>query len=134
MRAAAPVGMRVEDLEREAGDDDADEHRDDGLELAERRATRRQDRERDDAREQPGREERDAEEQVEAERGADELGQVGGHRDRLGLQPEEDARPVAKRSRLTSARFWPVAMPSFALIVWISIAIRFEARMTHSSR
>ncbi len=38
-----------------------------------------------------------------------------------------------KRARLTSARFWPVAMPSFALIVWISIAIRFDARMTHSS-
>ena len=28
----------------------------------------------------------------------------------------------------------PVAMPSLALIVWMSMAIRFEARMTHSSR
>ncbi len=39
---------------------------------------------------QPGREERDAEEQVEAERGADHLGDVAGHRDQLGLQPEAD--------------------------------------------
>ncbi len=36
--------------------------------------------------------------------------------------------------RLTSARLSPVAMPSLALIVWISIAIRFEARITQSSR
>jgi hypothetical protein len=36
--------------------------------------------------------------------------------------------------RHTSGRFIPVAMPSFALIDWISIAIRFEARITHSSR
>ena len=39
-----------------------------------------------------------------------------------------------KRSALSSARLSPVAMPSFALIVWISIAIRFETRMTQSSR
>ena len=36
-------------------------------------------------------------------------------------------------ARHTSGRFMPVAMPSFALIVWISIAIRFAARMTHRS-
>jgi hypothetical protein len=41
---------------------------------------------------------------------------------------------VEKRSALISARLSPVAMPSLALIVWISIAIRFEARMTQSSR
>ena len=47
-------------------------------------------------------------------------------------------RPIVtgrgKRSRHTSGRFMPVAMPSFALIDWISIAIRLEARITHSSR
>jgi hypothetical protein len=37
------------------------------------------------------------------------------------------------RSRHTSARFWPVAMPSFADSVWISIAIRFEATITQTS-
>ncbi len=39
-----------------------------------------------------------------------------------------------KRSRHTSGRFLPVAMPSFALIDWISIAIRFATTTTHSSR
>ena len=58
-----------------------------------------QDREHDDAREQPGGQERDAEEQVEAERGADELGEVAGHRDRLGLQPEEDAHRDPRSAR-----------------------------------
>ncbi len=38
-----------------------------------------------------------------------------------------------KRSRHTSGRFRPVAMPSLALIDWMSIAIRFAERTTHSS-
>ena len=37
------------------------------------------------------------------------------------------------RSRQTSARFWPVAMPSLALIDWMSIAMRLAERTTHSS-
>ncbi len=39
-----------------------------------------------------------------------------------------------KRSRQTSGRFMPVAMPSLALSVWISIAIRFETTTTQRSR
>ena len=39
-----------------------------------------------------------------------------------------------KRSRQTSGRFRPVAMPSLALIDWITIAIRFAASTTQSSR
>ena len=38
------------------------------------------------------------------------------------------------RSRHTSGRFMPVAIPIFALIDWTSIAIRFAARTTHSRR
>ena len=38
------------------------------------------------------------------------------------------------RSRQTSGRFRRVAMPSLAESVWISIAIRFEATITQSSR
>ena len=60
------------------------------------RSSAAQDRERDDAREQPGGQERQAEEQVEAERGADELREVARHRDGLGLQPEEDAHRAAR--------------------------------------
>ena len=41
---------------------------------------------------------------------------------------------VGNFARHTSGRFMPVAMPSLALMVWISIAIRFETRITHSSR
>ena len=39
-----------------------------------------------------------------------------------------------KFSRQSSARFFPVAIPSFADCVWTSIAIRFAARTTQSSR
>ena len=53
----------------------------------------------DDAREHAGGQERHAEEQVEAERGADELGEVAGHRDRLGLEPEEDAHGRPRSAR-----------------------------------
>ena len=37
-------------------------------------------------------------------------------------------------SRQTSGRLRRVAMPSFADSVWISIAIRFEATITQTSR
>ena len=36
-------------------------------------------------------------------------------------------------SRHTSGRLRPVAIPSFADSIWISIAIRFEATITHRS-
>ena len=38
-----------------------------------------------------------------------------------------------KRSRQTSGRLRPVAIPSLAESVWISIAIRFEATITQQS-
>ena len=43
---------------------------------------------------QAGGEQRDSEQQVEPERGADHLGDVGRHRDRLGLEPEADRGPA----------------------------------------
>ena len=47
-------------------------------------------------------------------------------------------RPIEARrekfSRQSSGRFFPVAIPSFADWVWISIAIRFAATTTQSSR
>ena len=52
------------------------------------RRLQREDRERGRAREQGGGEERDVEEELEADRGADELGDVGRHRDDLRLDPE----------------------------------------------
>jgi hypothetical protein len=61
------------------------------------------------------------------------LGKVGRHRDHLGLDPERE-RDRGNRSRHTSARLSRVAIPSFALRDWISIAIRFDVRITQSSR
>ena len=72
---------------------------------------------------------------MDPDRGAEELGEVGRHRDRLRLQPE--ARSTTRRenrSRQTSGRLRPVAIPSFAESVWISIAIRFAATITQTSR
>ena len=97
--ACAAVGMRVQDLEHEARDDDAHEHGDDRLQAPHAAQLGAQDRERDDAGEQAGGQERHAEEQVEAERRADELRQVARHRDRLGLQPEEDAHRLREAPR-----------------------------------
>ncbi len=41
---------------------------------------------------------------------------------------------LEKRSRQTSGRFLRVAIPSLALIAWMSIAVRFAARTTQSRR
>jgi hypothetical protein len=43
-------------------------------------------------------------------------------------------RGLGKRSRQTSGRFLPVAIPSLADIDWMSMAIRLEQRITHRSR
>ncbi len=84
-------------------------------------------------REQPGGEQRNVEQEVETDRSADELRQIRRHRDRLGLQTD-DAGEAGTRARQTSGRFIPVAMPSLALIDWISIAMRFAISTTQRSR
>jgi hypothetical protein len=60
----------------------------------------REDRERDHRRDQPRWEQRDPEHQVQADRGAGELRQIGRHRDHLGLNPQHHVR--ALRERLTA--------------------------------
>ena len=55
-----------------------------------------QDDERDDRGDQAGREQRDAEDEVEPDGGADELGEIGGHRHDLGLQPQQHVSPPAE--------------------------------------
>ena len=108
--------------------------RDHRLERPEAEPLQAEDRERGDAGDERRREERDPEEEVHAERGAEELGEVGRDRDRLRLQPEPDRRPAREAGRgRPPARLRPVAMPSFADSVWISIAIRFEATITQTS-
>ena len=75
----------------------------------------------------------DPEQELEADRGAEELGQVGRHRDHLAWTQSRTTCARENCSRQTSGRLRPVAMPSFADSVWISIAIRFEATITQTS-
>ena len=60
----------------------------DDLEAPVAAALQREDREGDDGGHEAGGEQRDAEEQVQRDRRADELGEVGRHRDELGLDPQ----------------------------------------------
>jgi len=55
-----------------------------------------EDAEGDDGRDQPGGEEGDAEDQVQAEGGADELGEVGCHGHDLGLDPQHHVCGLAE--------------------------------------
>ena len=88
--------LREEDLEGEGDDDHADERCDHRFEPAKPVALKGQDPEGTRAGQQPGGEERHAEQKVEAERGAEDLGQVGGHGDRLRLEPEPERHRPAK--------------------------------------
>ncbi len=90
------VRLREDDLEREGNDDHADHPGDHGLEPAEPVALQGQDPEGPGPGEQAGREKRHPEQEVEAERGAEHLREVGRHRDRLGLDPERDRHGAAE--------------------------------------
>ena len=93
-----PDGIREQDLEREAHDDHADEHGDHRLEAAE--AARLQapgSRTRRRPVISPAGKSGMPKSRLRPTRRADELGEVGGHRDRLGLQPEK-TRSCAGRS------------------------------------
>ena len=82
-----------QDLQAERHHDDADERGDRGLDPPEAADLHREHREGSQGREQGGQPDRQAEYQVQAQRRPRELGQVGGHRDRFGLQPQEDHEP-----------------------------------------
>src|SRR5439155_17379501 len=91
------VGRRGADLEglvEEAEEDDSEQRRDRELEGAKSAAAQLDEAEGDEAGHHAGDEERDVEEQVEPERRAEELGDVGGHRDDLGLYPHSPGRPA----------------------------------------
>ena len=75
----------------------------------------------------------DAEQEVEAERRAEELREVGRHGDELRLDPQPDRDAVRELLAADLGRLRPVAIPSFAESVWISIAIRFAATITQTS-
>ena len=92
--ASSAPGVDV-DLRQVVEEPEADDHQEAGdreLEAAVAALLQGEDRERDDRGDQAGRERRDAEEQVERDRRADELGEVGGDRDDLGLRPQAPGR------------------------------------------
>ena len=78
----AAVDADLQQVVEEAEADDPEQAGDRELEAAVAARLQREDRERDHRGDQAGGERRDAEEQVERDRGADELGEVGGDRDR----------------------------------------------------
>ena len=84
--------MREPELGEIAGADHEDEGSDHGLEGTEPVALQAEDPERRHARDQRSREEGNPEQEVEPERGAEELREIGRHRDRLRLEPEGDRR------------------------------------------
>ena len=75
------------------------------------------------------------EEQLEGERPADDLGQVGGDGHQLGLHPvgQPDRAAVAVR-RPGPGSDSPVSQPTLADRYWMSPAIRVAPTSTHSSR
>src|SRR5205823_7203335 len=86
----APVGLVEDGLDEVADGDDADHAGDDGFEGPEAAALEAEDDERCDAGDDGGGEEVHAEQEVEAEGGAHERGEVGGHGDDLGYDPHAD--------------------------------------------
>jgi hypothetical protein len=90
-QARSGVGQRSQ-LQRLVGEprqDDGQQTDDHRLEPLAPQRGQRQDHERDHGGEARRRQQRDAEQQVQRHRRADELGQVGGHRDQLRLQPQQ---------------------------------------------
>ena len=87
-RCLAGVEADLQRVVEEAEQDDAEQPRHDDLETPVALSLHPEDRERHDRGDHPGREQRDAEEQVQRDRRADELGEVRRHRDQLGLDPQ----------------------------------------------
>ena len=70
---------------------------------------------------------------VQAHGGTDNLRQVCGHHHQLGLDPEAHHAGRGETFPADLSQIEPVAIASFALMLWISIAIRFAASTTQSS-
>src|SRR5712692_5366054 len=87
---AAPRRVAPKDLEAERDHDEADKPRDHGLQLSEAPRLQAEDGEGKHARQQSRDEKWDAEHEVDPQRRAHKLGEVGRHRDELRLYPQED--------------------------------------------
>src|SRR5438874_7089540 len=90
MRDGPERRRRVEDLRQVAAADHADDRGDRRLERPEPEPLEPEDREGRDAGEYRGRKEADPEQEVESDRGPEELRQVRRHGDQLRLRPEAE--------------------------------------------
>ena len=117
---AAPVRVRHRDLDREADRDDAQQRDDERLDPAKAEVLHPQHQEHIERREQHADLERNAEQQIEPDRRADDLGQVGGADRDFGQQPERQRygarkrvaarlREIAPGARCRAARTAPAA-------------------------
>ena len=108
LRHGSERRMRQPQLAEVADADHGDERRDHGFERAEAEALQSEDQERDHARQHRGREKRDPKQQLQAERGTEELREVGRHRNQLSLHPERNRRttrePLAADLRQVAPR------------------------------
>ena len=117
----------------EAQSDQGQERDDRQLETAVAALLESQNEEGDHRGDEPGREQRYAEDEVQPDSGAHELREVSRHRDDLGLQPQHQIRPPAELSRHSSGRLRPVDSPAFEVRYWTRMAIRLAITMTHTS-
>ena len=112
---AARVDVRPAAGRRGSRADDAEQAGDRQLEAPVAARLQREDAERDDGGDQAGGERRHAEQQVERDRRADELRQVGGDRDHLRLHPQAPghrarevlAAQLGQAAARDDARSWP---------------------------
>lgn len=94
----------------------------------------RQDQHRHGAGDETADEQWKAEQQVQSDRAADDLGDVGGDGHDLGLDPERAPRGGSEPVASSSGSDRPVTTPSLADRYWTRIAMAFATTSTHSSR
>ena len=129
----APIRIGHRDLDREADRDDAEQRHDEGLDPAEAEVLHPQDQEHVERGDQHAELERNAEQEVEPDRGADHLGQIGGADRDLRQHPERPRHRARKRVAAGLRQVAAGAMPSRAHSACSRIAIRLESSATVSS-
>ena len=137
MKPASTVaqrGMRQPQLHRERAGDPQDQQHDEHLDVAEAVLLQVQDDEHVERGEEDADDDREAEQQVERDGGAEDLGEIASPRSRAPRGATARGRPGREyESRQACARSRPAAMPSRAAIACSRMAMRFEIMTTLSS-
>ena len=131
-RDAGAARVHGDQVVGEAQQHDAEQGDDGQLEPAVAALVQGQDAERHDRGDQPGQQQRRAEQQVQPDGGADELGHVGCHRHQLGLHPQAAGHRARQLLTAQLRQVLPVATPILADRYCTSIAIRLAMTMTQA--